>query len=53
MESSRNIYNNEVFFNNEDLKKNYHNDKLDNRTKLRKKAINKILMKKTCFFLRK
>ena len=50
MESNRNIYNNEELFNNEDLK-NYHNDKLDNKTKLRKKEINKILMKKTVVFV--
>ena len=38
-------------YNKEDLKKDYNEEKIDIKLKLRKKAINKILMKKTVVFV--
>ena len=48
--NNKNIIN-ENISNSEDLKKIYNNDKLENKSRLRKKAINKILMKKTVIFV--
>ena len=47
----RNINNNQNVINSEDLQIIFNNDKLENKSKLRKREINKILMKKTVTFV--
>lgn len=52
--NSQNIYNNQNSFipsTNDILQYNYKNEKLETKSKLRKKAINKILMNKTVVFV--
>ena len=48
---NKNSINENIIMNDDVLKINYNNDKLENKSKLRKRAINKILMKKAVIFV--
>ena len=48
---NKNDINENILINSEELQNIYNNDKLENKSKLRKKAINKILMKRAVVFV--